>query len=95
MSGAVVAVVVDEKLEILHVAEEARGLDHLQTLLHGRFPRHLHQKPHEVSYVIGLAYSHTPMTQNTALLCKCLAGTCGSTIISTVAAWIIPMDRRV
>ena len=62
MSGAVVAVIVDEKLEILHVAEEAWRLDHLQTLLHGGLLCHLHHKAHEVSYIVWLAHLHTSMT---------------------------------
>jgi hypothetical protein len=62
VAGAVVAVVVDEKLEILHVAEEAWGFDHLQPLLHGGLLCHLHHEPHEVSHIVWLAHSHTPMT---------------------------------
>ena len=61
MSCAIIAVVVDEKLEILHVAEKARGFDHLQALLHGGLLCHLHHKPHEVSYIVWLAHPHTSM----------------------------------
>ena len=46
MAGAVVAVVVDEKLEVLHVAKKTWGLDHLQTLLQGGLFYHLLHKPH-------------------------------------------------
>jgi hypothetical protein len=42
MPCAIVAMIMYEKLEILHVTEEARGLDHLKALLHGRFLCHLH-----------------------------------------------------
>jgi hypothetical protein len=62
MSRAVVTVIVDEKLEVLHMAEEARRLDHLQAFLHGGLLCHLHHEPHEVSHIIGLAHSHTAMT---------------------------------
>ena len=62
MSSAVVAVIVDEKLEILHMAEKARGFDHLQTLLRGGLLCHLHHKPHEVSHIVWLAHLHTSMT---------------------------------
>ena len=62
MSGAVVAMVVDEKLEILHVAEETRGFDHLEPLRHGGLLCHLHHKPHEVSYIVWLAHLHASMT---------------------------------
>jgi hypothetical protein len=53
--------VLDEKLQILHVAEEARRLHHLQPLLHGRFSCHINQKPHKVSHIIRLAHLHTAM----------------------------------
>ncbi len=62
MSRAVITMIVDEELEVLHVAEKTRGLDHLQTLLHGGLLRHLYHEPHEVSHIIGLAHSHTAMT---------------------------------
>ena len=62
MAGAVIAVVVEEKLEIWHVAEKTRGLDHLQTLLHGGLLCHLHHEAHEVSHIIRLAHFHTSMT---------------------------------
>jgi len=42
VSKAIIAVVVDKRLEILHMAEEAWGFDHLQPLLHGRLSCHFH-----------------------------------------------------
>jgi hypothetical protein len=62
MAGAVVAMIMDEELEILHVAKETWRLDHLKTLLHGRFSRHLHHEPHKISHIVWLAHPHTPVT---------------------------------
>jgi len=62
MSGAVVAVIVDEELKVLHVAEEARRLDHLESFRHGGLFCHLHHKAHEVSYIVWLAHLHASMT---------------------------------
>ena len=61
MSSAVVAVVVDEELKILHMAEKARGFDHLEPFRHGGLLCHLHHKAHEVSYIVWLAHPHTSM----------------------------------
>jgi hypothetical protein len=62
VAGAIVAVIMDKGLKVLHVAEEPWGLDHLQTLFHGGLLCHLHHKPHKVSYVVWLAHLHTSMT---------------------------------
>jgi hypothetical protein len=52
MPRAIVAVIMDEALKVLHVAEETWGLDHLQALLHGGLLSHLHHKPHEISHIV-------------------------------------------
>ena len=57
------------------MAEEARGLNHLQPLLHGRFSRHINQVPHKVSHIIRLAHLHTAMTQYTTFRCKGISRT--------------------
>ncbi len=62
MSRAVIAMIVDEKLKVLHVAEKTQRLDHLQSLLLGRFLCHLDHEPHEVSHIIGLTHPHAAMT---------------------------------
>lgn len=54
--GAVIAVVVDKKLEILHVAEKTERLDHLQLIFPGGSFRHLNKKPHKVSHNDGSSY---------------------------------------
>jgi hypothetical protein len=44
------------------VAEKTRGFDHLDPLRHRGFLCHLHHKPHEVPYIVWLAYLHASMT---------------------------------
>jgi hypothetical protein len=39
--GAVITMIVDKKLEILHIAEKPWRFDHLKPLVHRRFLRHL------------------------------------------------------
>ena len=41
MAGAVLAMIMNKKLEILHMVEESRRFDHLQSLLHGGLLCHL------------------------------------------------------
>ena len=62
MSGAVVAVIMDKELKILHVAEEARGFDHFQSFRRRGLLCHLHHKPHKVSHIVWLAHSYASMT---------------------------------
>jgi hypothetical protein len=52
----------DEKLKVLHVAEEAWGFDHLDPLCHRVLLCHLHHKPHKVSHIVWLAHPHTSVT---------------------------------
>ena len=95
MPCAIVAMIMYEKLEILHVTEEARGLDHLQALLRRGLLCHLDHKPHEVSHIVWLAHPHTSVTQYPAFLSKCVSRAGRAAVIGAGAAWIESTDGRI